>query len=254
MILRAGSFPALRNVNVEIGNMDKDEAVSFVQEKIGYVFRNEDYLLEALTHSSYTNEMKILKRADYERLEFLGDAVLELITSEYLYEEYPRVPEGGLSKKRASLVCEPSLAICARRMELGKAIFMGKGEETSGGRDRDAVLCDITESVLGAIYLDGGLDEARKYVKNHVLHVLKENELFVDSKSVLQEFVQKKFNDKPLSYDLLSESGPEHNKTFTVCVKLGDEVLATAEGKSKKFAQQIAASEAIKILRNRTDD
>ena len=246
MILRAGFGPALRNVY-----MDKEQTIAFVQEKIGYVFKNEEYLLEALTHSSYTNEMKINRRSDYERLEFLGDAVLELITSEYLYGEYPKVPEGGLSKKRASLVCEPSLAICAKRMELGKAIFMGKGEALGGGRERDSVLCDITESVLGAIYLDGGLDEAKKYVFNHVFHVLKENELFVDSKSYLQELVQKYFNDKTLSYELLSESGPEHNKTFKVSVNLSDEVLATAEGRSKKLAQQTAASSAIKILKDR---
>ena len=128
---------------------------------------------------------------------------------------------------------------------------MGKGEALGGGRERDSVLCDITESVLGAIYLDGGLDEAKKYVYNHVLHVLKENELFVDSKSYLQELVQKHFNDKSLTYELISESGPEHNKTFSVSVNLSGEVLATAEGKSKKLAQQTAASTAIKILKDR---
>lgn len=228
--------------------MNTKETIVFVEERIGYTFKNEELLLEALTHSSYTNEMKINKRSDYERLEFLGDAVLELISSEFLYDKYPKVPEGGLSKKRASMVCEPSLAICARRMELGKAIFLGRGEDGLGGRDRDAILCDVTESVLGAIYLDGGLEPARVYVNTHILSDLKEPELFVDSKSALQELVQKLFPGSPLSYDIIEESGPEHDKTFVVAATIDGKHIAEGKGKSKKAAQQMAAALAIKII------
>ena len=234
--------------------MDRDEAVAYVEESIGYRFNNKEYLLEALTHSSFKNEMKINRRPDYERLEFLGDAVLELISSEFLYDRYPTVPEGGLSKKRASIVCEPSLAICARRMGLGKAIFMGKGEEATGGRERDSVLCDVTESVLGAIYLDSGIEMARKYVYSHILNDLKEDELFVDSKSKLQEIVQRDYPGKEFIYQLVEESGPEHAKVFKVSACLDGKILSVGEGKTKKSAQQMAAHIAIQSLENGKED
>jgi ribonuclease-3 len=234
--------------------MDRDEAVAYVEESIGYRFNNKEYLLEALTHSSFKNEMKINRRPDYERLEFLGDAVLELISSEFLYDRYPTVPEGGLSKKRASIVCEPSLAICARRMGLGKAIFMGKGEDATGGRERDSVLCDVTESVLGAIYLDSGIDMARKYVYSHILNDLKEDELFVDSKSKLQEIIQRDYPGKEFIYNLVEESGPEHNKVFKVSACLDGKILSIGEGKTKKSAQQMAAHIAIQSLENGKED
>lgn len=228
--------------------MNSKDIVKCLEEEIGYEFQNSELLLEAVTHSSYTNEMKINKRAHYERLEFLGDAVLELISSEYLYDKFPDVPEGGLSKKRASLVCEPSLAICARSMHLGDYIFFGKGEEAAGGRERDSILCDVTEAVLGAIYLDSGLEKAREYVYSHILNRLKENELFFDSKTILQEMVQHLSHDKVLSYEVIGESGPEHDKVFTVRVTLGEEELARGEGHTKKSAQQNAAHQAIKYL------
>ncbi len=234
--------------------MDRDEAVAYVEESIGYRFNNKEYLLEALTHSSFKNEMKINRRPDYERLEFLGDAVLELISSEFLYDRYPTVPEGGLSKKRASIVCEPSLAICDRRMGLGKAIFMGKGEDATGGRERDSVLCDVTESVLGAIYLDSGIDMARKYVYSHILNDLKEDELFVDSKSKLQEIIQRDYPGKEFIYNLVEESGPEHNKVFKVSACLDGKILSIGEGKTKKSAQQMAAHIAIQSLENGKED
>ncbi|MBO7333709.1 MAG: ribonuclease III [Lachnospiraceae bacterium] len=234
--------------------MDRDEAVAYVEESIGYRFNNKEYLLEALTHSSFKNEMKINRRPDYERLEFLGDAVLELISSEFLYDRYPTVPEGGLSKKRASIVCEPSLAICARRMGLGKAIFMGKGEEATGGRERDSVLCDVTESVLGAIYLDSGIEMARKYVYSHILNDLKEDELFVDSKSKLQEIIQRDYPGKEFIYKLVEESGPEHAKVFKVSACLDGKILSVGEGKTKKSAQQMAAHIAIQSLENGKED
>jgi len=229
--------------------MNLDETVERLEEEIGYKFKNTQLLLEAVTHSSYTNEMKINRRAHYERLEFLGDSVLELISSEYLYDKYPNVPEGGLSKKRASMVCEPSLAICARGMHLGKYIFFGKGEEAAGGRERDSILADVTEAILGAIYLDGGLEEARKYVDNHIMGELTEDELFVDSKTILQEMIQQIDHNEVLKYDVIKEEGPEHDKTFTVRVSVQDKELAIGTGRTKKAAQQKAAFEAIKKIK-----
>lgn len=230
--------------------MNSNEVITGIEEKLGYSFSDKELLLEALTHSSYTNEMRINKRNHYERLEFLGDAVLELLSSEFLYEKFPDVPEGGLSKKRASMVCEQSLAICARSMNLGDYIFFGKGEEAAGGRNRDSILADVTEAILGAIYLDGGLEKARDYVNRHVLFELKEDELFVDSKTILQEKVQHISEGASLEYTVTKEEGPEHDKTFTVEVRLDGQVLATGEGHTKKSAQQEAAKAAIKKLEN----
>lgn len=230
--------------------MNSNEVIAGIEEKLGYSFSDKELLLEALTHSSYTNEMRINKRNHYERLEFLGDAVLELLSSEFLYEKFPDVPEGGLSKKRAAMVCEQSLAICARSMNLGDYLFFGKGEEAAGGRNRDSILADVTEAVLGAIYLDGGLEKARDYVNRHVLFELKEDELFVDSKTILQEKVQHISEGASLEYVVTKEEGPEHAKIFTVEVSLDGKVLAAGEGHTKKSAQQEAAKAAIKKLEN----
>lgn len=231
--------------------MDSRVVIKEVEENIGYSFKDSELLLEAVTHSSFTNEMKINKRSHYERLEFLGDAVLELISSEYLYGKYPTVPEGGLSKKRASLVCEPSLAICARRMNLGRYIFFGKGEESAGGRERDSILADVTEAILGAIYLDGGLEESKHYVYDNILNILTEDELFVDSKTILQEMVQEKGQTDAIEYRIVSESGPEHDKTFGVEVVIDGQVVAEGLGKTKKGAQQAAARRAIAVLKQK---
>lgn len=231
--------------------MDNNELVSRLEEEVGYAFNNAELLLEAVTHSSYSNEMKINKRPCYERLEFLGDAVLEMISSEFLYNKYPLVPEGGLSKKRASMVCESSLAICAREMKLGMFIFFGKGETYGGGRERDSILADVVEAILGAIYLDGGLEPAKKYVYGKILNRLSEEELFVDSKTALQELIQKENPEKELSYRVLSESGPEHDKKFTVGVFLGEDMLAAAIGHTKKSAQQSAATLALESYKKK---
>jgi len=225
--------------------MNSNEAIENIELKLGYSFKDKELLLEALTHSSYTNEMRINKRNHYERLEFLGDAVLELLSSEFLFERFPDVPEGGLSKKRAAMVCEQSLAICARSMNLGDYLFFGKGEEAAGGRNKDSILADVTEAILGAIYLDGGLDRARDYVNRHVLFELKEDELFVDSKTILQEKIQHISEGGSLEYTVIKESGPEHAKIFTVCVSLDGKPLAEGEGHTKKSAQQEAAKAAI---------
>lgn len=233
-----------------IFDMNNEEIIIKVEEKIGYEFKNRKLLLEAITHSSYANEMKINKRPHYERLEFLGDAVLELISSEYLYDKYPNVPEGGLSKKRASMVCEQSLSIVGRRMELGSFIYFGKGEETSGGREKDSIIADVVEAILGAIYLDAGMDEARKYVNAHILYDLRDDELFVDSKSILMEKVLQIFPGENARFEITDESGPEHDKTFTATAYVGDKIIAKGTGKTKKAATQSAANEALNSLKN----
>lgn len=230
--------------------MDTAKIIESVEGKIGYTFKNKNLLLEAITHSSFSNEMKINKRNHYERLEFLGDAVLELISSEFLFEKYPETPEGGLSKKRASMVCEPSLAICARSMNLGDYIFFGHGEEQLGGRSRDSILADVTEAVLGAVYLDAGIEAAREYAVNHVLGVLTEQQLFVDSKTLLQEYAQHLPGAPIVVYELISESGPEHDKTFTVGAYLEGKLLSRGTGKTKKSASQDAAYNAYKMIKN----
>lgn len=234
--------------------METKELLIKVSQSIGCVFKNEDLLLEAITHSSYSNEMKINRRNHYERLEFLGDACLELISSEYLYAKYPDSSEGVLSKKRASMVCEQSLAMCARNMNLNEYIFFGKGEENSGGRERDSILADVTEAILGAIYLDAGLEKAKEYVHRNILSYLNEDDLFVDSKTELQEIVQHLPGNHVLQYDVIDESGPEHSKTFTVSVSYEGKVLATGTGKSKKNAQQMAATQAIIYIKNNYPD
>lgn len=225
-----------------------ETAVSLIEERLGYEFNDKDLILEALTHSSYTNEMKINKRENYERLEFLGDAVLEMISSEFLYRVYPDDPEGVLSKTRASMVCEQSLSICARRMGLGELIFFGHGEEMAGGRERDSILCDVVESVLGAIYLDGGFDEAKHYVMTHILKDLKKEELFKDYKTMLQEEIYKIHPGATVTYEIIGEEGPEHEKIFEACVSINGEKKATAKGHNKKNAHQNAALEVLKSM------
>ena len=221
-----------------------------LEERIGYEFRDEALLKQALTHSSFTNEQKINKEKNYERLEFLGDAVLELVSSEFLFREHPEVPEGELTKQRASMVCEPSLAFCARDLELGEFMRLGKGEESTGGRNRDSITSDAMEAVIGAIYLDGGMTAAKAFIDRFILSDLEDKQLFYDSKSNLQELVQGKFKQE-LSYELLEESGPEHDKSFRVSVHMGNEVLGEGQGRTKKAAEQQAAYKALLRLRAR---
>ncbi len=167
-------------------NMQEEYTLEMLQERIGYKFRNEALLKRALTHSSYMNEQKINRTGDYERLEFLGDAVLELVTSEFLYGEYKEIPEGELTKMRASMVCEPSLAFCARDIELGQFILLGKGEENTGGRKRDSITSDVMEAVTGAIYLDGGFEQAKKFIYRFVLSDLEDKQLFMTSRVIFR--------------------------------------------------------------------
>lgn len=224
--------------------------IELLEERIGYVFRDKSLIQQALTHSSYANERKINKVKDYERLEFLGDAVLELLSSDYLYRNNPDLPEGMLTKTRASMVCEPSLAFCARDIELGKFMLLGKGEEMTGGRNRESIIADVMEAVLGAIYLDAGFEEAKRFVDCFILSDLEDKQLFYDSKSTLQELAQGKLKTE-VSYNLLGESGPEHDKVFEVEVLLGSQVVGRGKGRTKKSAEQQAAYEALLGLRDK---
>ena len=216
------------------------------QSIIGYQFNNEKLLKQALTHSSYANEKHMEKLSDNERLEFLGDAVLELTSSEFLYAHYPNRPEGELTKLRASIVCEPTLAMCTEAIHLGQFLFLGKGEDQTGGRKRKSVLSDALEAVIGAIYLDGGFANAKEFVEKFILTDIENKQLFYDSKTILQEVVQGKH--RQLSYVLLEEVGPDHDKSFTVGVMIGNEQVSTGTGHTKKAAEQEAAYRALLLL------
>ena len=214
------------------------------QSKIGYTFKNRHLLEQALTHSSYANEKHMKKHSDNERLEFLGDAVLEIVSSEFLFINYPQKPEGELTKLRASIVCEPTLALCTKPLDLGKYLRLGRGEDHTGGRKRKSILSDALEAVIGAIYLDGGFTNAKEFVLNFILNDIEHKQLFYDSKTILQEMVQAKYKET-LVYELLKEEGPDHNKSFEVCVKIGDEEIGRGLGRTKKAAEQVAAYHGI---------
>lgn len=219
-----------------------------LEQKIGYRFRNFSFLEQAMMHSSYTNEHRMEKYRCNERLEFLGDAVLELISSEFLFRQSPKVPEGELTKTRASMVCEQSLAMCARDIDLGSYLLLGKGEEVTGGRFRDSVTSDALEALIGAIYLDGGFTNAKEFIHRFILTDLENKKLFYDSKTILQEMIQAQTDEKIL-YQLVKEEGPDHNKSFFVEVKIGDRTFGIGKGRTKKAAEQKAAYEAILKLK-----
>ncbi len=223
---------------------DMNELLEELQDKIGYRFQNTELLKQALTHSSFANEQKINKLKDYERLEFLGDAVLELVSSEFLFRENPQMPEGQLTKLRASMVCEPALAYCAKDIDLGSYILLGRGEEYTGGRYRSSITSDVMEAIIGAIFLDGGIENAKKHIYRFILSDLENKILFLDSKTILQEEIQKK-KDAQLRYELIGESGPDHNKQFTVDAYLNDVLIGSGTGRTKKAAEQQAAYEAL---------
>ena len=220
-----------------------------IEKNIQYVFKDKCLLKQALSHSSFINEMKKAGEMEsYERLEFLGDAVLEMITSEFLYENYRDLPEGKLTKLRASIVCEHTLSAVAQMLQLGNYVLLSKGEELTGGRGRSSILCDLFEAVLGAIYLDGGIEPAKRYVETFLLTDIENKSLFYDAKTTLQELVQKD-GKGVVTYEILEESGPDHNKTFVTEVLVDGVPLAQGEGSSKKNAQQMAAYSAILKLR-----
>ncbi len=223
------------------------EGLRELEASIGYEFSDKELLMTALTHSSFANELKINKCEYNERLEFLGDAVLEIIVSEFLYFHEPDVNEGSLSKHRASLVCEKALAECARRISLGKYLRLGKGELLCGGASRDSIISDAMEAVIGAVYLDGGITKAKELIDGFVLFDLDKRDLYKDSKSALQELCQAKFKDRAV-YDLLDEVGPEHDRIFKVRAKCGQRILAEGEGRTKKAAEQAAASRSLELI------
>lgn len=215
-----------------------------LQTAIGYTFQNEKLLKQALTHSSYAHEREGKKLSDNERLEFLGDAVLEVVSSEFLYQTHPEMNEGKLTKLRASLVCEQSLSDCARKLHLGDYLRLGNGEDLTGGRERDSILSDAWEAVIGAMYLDGGFTSAKEFIQKFVLSDIEHKKLFYDSKTILQELIQNKYK-KVLHYEPISEEGPDHNKRFTVQAYMDDTPLMTGTGKTKKSAEQNAAYQSL---------
>ena len=223
------------------------EKLKEFQQKIGYTFHDFSLLVTAMRHSSYTNEKHLPKYQCNERLEFLGDAVLELVSSEYLFRESPKMPEGKMTTTRASMVCEPSLAQCARDIELGKYLLLGKGEEATGGRNRDSITSDAMEALIGAIYLDGGFTNAKEFIHRFILTDLEDKKLFYDSKTILQEIVQAE--NREISYHLVREEGPDHNKSFYVEALIGGVSFGSGKGRTKKAAEQQAAYEAILKLR-----
>ena len=225
----------------------KEGQITSLEKQIGYVFRDKLLLEHALVHTSYYNEHKRRLEGSNERLEFLGDAVLELVSSDYIYHRHPDMPEGEMTKLRASKVCEPALAWCARKLGLDVYILLGRGEEANGGRKRDSIVSDAFESVIGAIYLDGGFTSAKEFIMQYVMLESEEEELFRDGKTVLQEMTQKFLNGSP-EYEIISASGPEHMPTFTAAVSVNGTEYARGSGSSKKSAEQKAAAEALAVL------
>lgn len=229
----------MNNVN---GNLKK------LQETIGYTFKDESKLYIAMTHSSFSNE-KHKKIPCNERLEFLGDAVLSIIVSDYIFLNCPNFPEGELTKLRASLVCEKSLFVFAKKINLGDYIMLSKGEKNNRGNERPSIVSDAFEALIAAIYLDGGVEQARKFVLSFVVPEINNHKTsyFRDYKTQLQEIIQKNPGEK-LDYVLVGESGPDHNKHFVVEVHLNSNIIGKGGGKSKKEAEQNAAQKALELM------
>ncbi len=219
-----------------------------LEDKISYHFQDKNLLAQALPHSSYANEHRLDHNHCNERLEFLGDAVLEIVTSDFLYHKYTDKPEGDLTKIRASIVCEPTLAYCAEDIQLGSYLFLGKGEDATGGRNRNSVVSDAMEAVIGAIYLDGGFASAKEFIHKFILNDMEHKKLFYDSKTILQEIVQSRC-EEGLSYQLLREEGPDHNQMCEVAAKIGEKEIWRGTGRTKKAAEQLAAYRGILKIR-----
>ena len=219
-----------------------------LEKNLKYTFKNKELLKNALAHSSYANEKKGVVTSN-ERLEFLGDSVLSIIVSEYIYKNFPNLPEGQLTRIRASLVCEKSLCGFSKKLGVGDYLLLGKGEKANGGADRPSILADAFEAILAAIYLDGGIEPAKKHVLRFVQSELAhlENDNFKDYKTELQEIIQRNPEEK-LTYVLTGESGPDHDKCFTVEVHLNSNVIGEGSGHSKKNAEQAAAKKALELM------
>ena len=213
-----------------------------LEKILGYHFKDINHLDIAFTHKSFSNESHT-GAVSYERYEFLGDAILEFVTSKHLFRKYPDKTEGELTKLRASLVCEYTLSKITKELGFGDYLYLSHGEELTGGKDRPSILCDLFESVLGAIYLDGGMREAEKYVKKFLLTDMENKTTFYDAKSILQEYAQGL--GLKLDYKLISIDGPEHNRIYNVIARLNGEQVATGSGPTKKMAEQVAAHETI---------
>ena len=232
----------------KMNQVNKREIIEAVQKILDYTYHNSALLEEALTHSSYANEHRNHRVKDNERLEFLGDAILDLIISEYLFKKYPDMPEGDLSKIRASIVCEGSLAKNAKKMPLGSYILLGKGEEMTGGRERVSILADAFEAITGSLFLDGGFEEAKRFIHKTLVADVEQTDsietLYMDYKTLLQEAIQK-VSISPIHYEVVGEEGPDHDKYFYVEVFHEERSLGRGIGKSKKEAEQDAAKKAL---------
>lgn len=219
-----------------------------LEEKLGYQFKDITLLENALTHSSYANEHHMGSLNSNERLEFLGDSVLGMVVADNLYRTFPKLPEGDLTRLRANLVCEGSLVLVAKQLNLGSYLRLGKGEEASGGRERPSIIADAVEAVLAAVYLDGGISQARRIIQHYILdHMAEVQRASRDHKTYLQELVQRK-SGQVLSYHLVGESGLDHAKTFIMEVRLNGKAIGKGQGRSKKEAEQMAAKAAIEKL------
>lgn len=222
-----------------------------LQENLNYRFKNVNLLRTALTHSSYANENKMKITDNNERLEFLGDTIINLIVSQYLYKKYPNYPEGELTKIRAKVVCESSLAFAARKIDLGKYMLLGKGEDATGGRERDSILADASEALVGAIYIDSDFETTNKLLLENfeadLVYAVAKGALFIDYKTDLQENLQKITRAK-IEYKVVKEEGPDHNKIFHIAVLVDNKTVGTGTGRNKKEAEQMAAKDALLIL------
>ena len=221
-----------------------------LNEKIGYRFKSKALLHKALTHSSYANENRARHLQNNERLEFLGDSVLGFVTADYLHNHYPELPEGELTKLRAAVVCEQALYEVAKELGIDQEIYLGRGEESGGGRQRPSILADAVEAILGAIYLDGGIEPARAFVLSFIpakAEKARQGRMFQDYKTTLQEIVQKN-RQETLEYREAGSSGPDHDKIFTMELLLNSNVFAKGQGRSKKEAEQMAAKEALGLM------
>lgn len=224
--------------------------LSDLEKNLGYAFHNQKLLENALTHSSYANEKWKNGLASNERLEFLGDSVLSVVISENIYNNYSHLSEGEMTKFRANVVCEASLEKCASRLKVGQYLLLGKGEENSGGRNRTSILSDAVEALIGAIYIDGGFENAKKFVLDQMKKIIEESikgEIFMDYKTQLQEIIQKS-NEQTITYEIIGEKGPDHSKVFVSQVKLDNEVIGVGEGRTKKEAEQMAAKASLKKI------
>lgn len=223
------------------------EDLGTLEKKLEYSFRDMEIIAQALVHSSYANEKGQKNLSSYERLEFLGDAVLQLIISDFLFAKYPNFPEGELTKLRSRIVCEATLVECAKMVDLGEYMFFGRGEELTGGRERASILADCFESVVAAIYLDGGMSSARGFVLRIMEKKIMDavmGKIFIDYKTRLQEVIQAR-KITQIRYVVLDEQGPDHSKTFQMNVVINDQIVGTGLGRSKKEAEQLAAKMAL---------